>query len=249
MSGRLSSCLALGFLLCHAACVGQTTLTVAAAADLTSLESDLQSSFRKTDPNLRVRFVNGASALLSQQIRNGAPYDVFLSANAQFVDQLGSFGKLVPESMRTYAVGRLGVIWKDGKHHPFSDLGEDRVRFVALPNPRLAPYGVAAQQALEHAGIWKTVQPKVVYGENVRQTLELVETGNADAALTAASLLVGKNSDLVPAVWHQPIVQKAGIVAGSSHPKAARRFLDFLLSPPGQAIFGRFGFGPPTGDR
>ncbi len=244
MSVRLSSCVAIGFLLLSAPCGAQTTVTVAAAADLTSLEPVLQGSFDKTDPEVRVRFVNGASAVLSQQIENGAPYDVFLSANAQFVDRLGSSGKLAPESIRTYTIGRLGVVWADGKHHPFSDLAQKPVRFVALPNPKLAPYGVAAQQALEHAGIWKQVQPKVVYGENVRQTLELVETGNADVALTAASLLQGKDFDPVFSAWHQPIVQKAGIVAGSLNQEAAQRFLDFLLSSAGQAIFAKFGFGP-----
>lgn len=249
MSPRLSSCLAIGFLLLPASCVAQITLTVAAAADLTSLESPLQSSFRKTDPQVRVRFVTGASALLSQQIQNGAPYDIFLSANAQFVDQLGSSGKLASASIRAYALGRVGVLWGDGKHHPLSDLAERSVRFVALPNPNLAPYGVAAQQALEHAGIWKQVKPKIVYGENVRQTLELLDTGNADVALTSASLLQGKNFDLVPPGWHQPIVQKVGIVAASPNREAAQKFLEFLLSPPGQAIFAKFGFGPPPRNR
>jgi molybdate transport system substrate-binding protein len=223
------------------------TLTVAAASDLTSLEPQLSQQFEKTKPSgtIRVRFVNGASALLAQQIENGAPYDVFLSANAQFVDRLSSFRKLQPGSVRTYAAGRVGMLWRDKKHHSINDLAENWVRFVALPNPKLAPYGVAARQALEHAGIWKAVEPKVVYGENVRQALELFESGNADAVLTSLSLLQGRNPDIVPADWHQPIVQKAGIVAGSSNGKLAREFIDFLLSPAGQAIFARFGFATP----
>ncbi len=241
----MSSSLALGFVLFSSFAPAQT-LTVAAAADLTNLEPALTSSFGKNEPTIRVRLVNEASAILAQQIENGAPYDVFLSANAGFIDRLSSFGKLAPGSVRTYAIGRIGILWRDGNHHPFSDLAQNWVRFVALPNPKLAPYGVAAQQALEHAGIWKAVQPKVVYGENVRQALQLFESGNADAVLTSASLLVGKNPDLVSAAWHQPIVQEAGIVAASPHRAAARKFLDFLLSPAGQAVFARFGFsGPP----
>ncbi len=125
-----------------------------------------------------------------------------------------------------------------------SDLRSDWVRFVALPNPKLAPYGVAAQQALEHAGLWQFVRKKVVYGENVRQTLQLFESGNADAVLTSDSLLIGKNPDLVPAPWHQPIIQKAGIVSASRNQTAAREFVSYLTSPAGQAIFARFGFGP-----
>jgi molybdate transport system substrate-binding protein len=216
----------------------QAILTVAAAADL----ADLQKPLAHGQP---IRFVFASSAVLRQQIENGAPYDVFLSANAAYVDRLASSGKLEPGSVRVYAVGRVGLLWRDGKHHPISNLTQNRVRIVALPNPKLAPYGVAAQQALEHAGIWSKVQPKVVYGENVRETLELFSSGNADAVLTSASLLQGKNPDLIPADWHQPIIQKGGVIASARLADAGRRFMDFLTSPAGQAIFARFGFGPP----
>jgi molybdate transport system substrate-binding protein len=226
--------------------VGQVTLTVAAASDLTNVQPALTAAFRKFEPKIEVRFVTGASAILKQQIAEGAPYDVFLSANAEFVDQLGSSRKLLPESIKSYATGRVGVLWSDKKRHNINDLTQSWVRFVALPNPKLAPYGVAAQQALEHAGIWKQVQPKVVYGENVRQTLQLFESGNADAVLTSDSLLQGKNPDLVPADWHRPIIQKGGIVAASKNRSAAQEFLDFVLSRAGQAVLAQFGFGTAT---
>jgi molybdate transport system substrate-binding protein len=245
MSVRLSSYLSIIFLLLLPGLArAQTRLTVAAAADLSALEPRLAEQFEKTNP-IRVRFVTGASGILSQQIENGAPYDVFLSANAQFVNRLSSFGKLRPDSVTAYAVGRVGILWKDAKQHRITDLTENWVRFVALPNPKLAPYGVAAQEALEHAGIWKEIQPKVVYGENVRQTLQLFESGNADAVLTAAALLQGKNATVVPADWHRPIVQKAGIVGGTKNLEAARKFLDYLTSKDAQAIFAKFGFSPP----
>jgi molybdate transport system substrate-binding protein len=228
------------------ACPQTTLLTVAAASDLSNLEPDLAASFRKSEPGLSVRFVTAASGVLSQQIENGAPYDVFLSANAQFVDRLASNGKLRPDSVTTYAVGRLGVLWRDGKSHPLTDLSQKWVRFVALPNPKLAPYGVAAVHALQHEQIWKEVQPKVVYGENVRQALQLFESGNADAVLTADSLLGGKHPDVVPNSWHQPIVQKAAAVSASKHQQAADRFLIFLKGPAAQALFARYGFSTPT---
>ena len=215
-------------------------LTVAAAADLTPLEPAIQ----QAQPKLEIRWVNAASSVLSQQIENGAPYDVFLSANAQFVDRLASNGKLRPDSVRAYATGRVAVLWSDHKSHPVSDLTQSWVRFVALPNPKLAPYGAAAQQALEHAGLWAGVKGKVVYGENVRQTLELFNSGNADAVLTALSLIQERKPDLIPADWHAPIVQKAGVVASSKDEQSARSFLEFLTSPAGQAIFAKFGFGP-----
>jgi molybdate transport system substrate-binding protein len=245
MSGRLSTYLSVLFLLTPSFLArAQSPLTVAAAADLSALEPQLAQQFEKTN-SISVKWVTGASAILSQQIENGAPYDVFLSANAEFVDRLSSFGKLAPNSVAAYAIGRVGVLWKDDKQHPLSDLTENWVRFVALPNPKLAPYGVAAQQALEHAHIWTQVEPKAVYGENVRQALQLFESGNADAVLTSASLLKGKPAGLIRADWHRPIVQKGGIVASTTHLEAARAFINFLTSKDGQAIFAEFGFSPP----
>ena len=228
MSLALSSC----FLL----------LTVAAASDL----SPLQPALEKAQPNLQIRFVNAASSALSQQIDNGAPYDVFLSANSQFVDQLASNGKLRLDSVRTYATGRVAILWSDKKSHPVSDLTQNWVRFVALANPRLAPYGAAAQQALEHAGLWTAVKKKIVYGENVRQALQLFDSGNADVVLTALSLVNDRKPALIPVAWHAPIVQKAGIVAASKNQPEAQAFLQFLTSPAGQAIFAKFGFGAAT---
>jgi molybdate transport system substrate-binding protein len=228
MSLALSSC----FLL----------LTVAAASDL----SPVQPALQKAQPNLQIRFVNAASSVLSQQIENGAPYDVFLSANSQFVDQLASNGKLRVDSVRTYATGRVAILWSDKKSHSVSDLTQDWVHFVALANPRLAPYGAAAQQALEHAGLWTAVKKKIVYGENVRQALQLFDSGNADVVLTALSLVNDRKPDLIPVTWHAPIVQKAGVVAASKNQSEAQAFLQFLTSPAGQAIFAKFGFGAAT---
>ena len=242
MSPRLSSSLMLFFLSFSSFSVAQVTLTVAAAADLSPLESDLASSFGKSHAAIHLRFVTESSAALAQQIENGAPYDVFLSANAAFVDRLALNRKIQPDSVLNYTEGRLGLLWRDGKKHPLKDLAADWVHFLALPNPKLAPYGVAAQQAIEHAGIWQSVRQKVVYGENVRQALQLFSSGNADAVVTSESLLIGKDAQVIPVDWHQPILQKAGMVAGTKNGEAARAFLQFLTSPAGQAVFARFGF-------
>jgi molybdate transport system substrate-binding protein len=247
MSRPLSSCLCLAILFfLPVLSVAQGTLTVAAAADLIRLEPALVASFHKIDPHVRLRFVNEASAIIAQQIQNGAPYDVFLSANAQYVDRLASNRKLVPESVMTYAIGRIGVLWKDGKHHDIKDLTRNWVRFVALPNPKLAPYGVAAEEGLQHAGLWPQIQSKIVYGENVEQALQMFESGNADAVLTSASLLQGKNPELIPDDWYHPITQEAGIVTESKNQEAARAFLAFLRSQSGQTVFHQFGFSSPT---
>ena len=247
MSEWLSSCLLLIIFAGSSVLSAQATntLTVAAAADLAPLEAPLSASFGKSHPNLQVKYVTESSAALAQQIDNGAPFDVFLSANAQFIDQLALSKHLRPDSVRAYAEGRLGLLWRDGKPHDLKDLAGKNVRFLALPNPKLAPYGVAAQQFLEHARLWSAVQPKVVYGENVRQALELFTSGNADAVITAASLLTGKNPQLLPTASHAPILQKAGVVATSQNLESADAFLNYLTSPAGQAVFARFGFTSP----
>ena len=244
MSMALSSYLLAIFLLAAPFSSAQTPLTVAAASDLSALGPELQKAFCQGQSSCAVRFVNASSAILSEQIENGAPFDVFMSANAEYADRLGRSGKLLPSSIRVYTVGRVGVLWRDGKKHPLRDLATAPVKFVGLPNPKLAPYGVAAQEALEYAGLWTMVQPKVVYGENVRQTLQLLESGNADVVLTSDSLLQGKNAEVIPDDWHKPILQKAGLVTASPNREPARRFLDFLVSAEGQAVFARYGFGP-----
>ena len=245
MSVSLSSCLTLTlFFLSTGFSVAQTTLTVAAASDLSTLAPELTQAFEKANPTVKVKVVNQASAMLAQQIENGAPYDLFLSANAQFVDQLVASGKLKPGAV-AYAVGRVAILWRDGKTHTIKDLTLDSVRFVALPNPKLAPYGVAAQEALEHEHLWQQVQPKVVYGENVRQTLQLFDSGNADAVLTSDGLINERHPQLIPTDWHKPIIQKVGIVSASDKQKEATLFFQFLLGPEAQAIFARHGFGKP----
>jgi molybdate transport system substrate-binding protein len=215
--------------------VEPTALTVAAAADLSAAEPVLAAAFEKANPGLQIKFVTGASTALAQQIRAGAPFDIFLSANIDLVDQLHL------DSPKTYTVGHVALLWKDGKSHPLADLSLPAVRFVALPNPKLAPYGLAAQRLLERAGLWEKVQPKIVYAENVRQTLQLFDSGNADAVLTALALLVNRHPQIVPS----EVIQKGGIVPATKHAEAAQAFLNWLMSPPAQQILARFGFDKP----
>ena len=246
MSVPLSSSLTLFFLATGLA-VAQNTLTVAAASDLSILGPELAQGFEQTNPTgstIKVTFVNQASAMLAQQIENGAPYDVFLSANAQFVDRLVASGKL-NRGAKAYASGRVAILWRDGKAHSIKELTSDRVRFIALANPKLAPYGVAAQEALEHERLWEKLQPKIVYGENVRQALQLFDSGNADVVLTSDGLVSERKPQLIPTEWHTPIVQKAGVVSASGKQKEANLFLQFLLGKEAQAIFARHGFGKP----
>jgi molybdate transport system substrate-binding protein len=233
------------FLLRASIPISAASLTVAAAADISAAGPDLTSAFQSAHPGDTVRFVFAASGALAQQIANGAPYDVFLSANGAFVDQLASSGKILPETDTVYALGRLGVLWKDAKPHSFNDLADDWVRFVAVANPVLAPYGLAARQALQHEKLWDRLKPKIVFGENVRQTLQMFDSGNADAVLTSYSLITGRpGASIIPDTWHQPIRQKAGVVAASANQPLARELLAFLRGPSGSQVLARHGLIP-----
>jgi molybdate transport system substrate-binding protein len=224
---------------------GGASLTIAAAADISSADSALTSSFQKAFPEDSLRFVFSASGALAQQIENGAPYDVFLSANETFVDQLVASKKILPDSVETYALGQLGIFWRDSKPHNLRDLSAEWVRFIAIANPQLAPYGAAARQALESEGPWDTLRTKIVFGENVRQALQQFDSGNAEVVLTAYSLLVNRpGAAIIPSASHRPIRQKAGIVAASQQVGAARRFLEFLRSAEGARILSSHGLVP-----
>jgi molybdate transport system substrate-binding protein len=248
-SAILSTCLAAGFALlsplsavaaANSSPTSQNdqTVLVAAAADLAPLEAPLVQA-----SGLKVRFVPGASGLLAQQIAEGAPYDIFLSADEKRVRDLTAAGRLVPASVRVYAYGRLGLWSKRDLVHTLNDLRDPRVLHIAIPNPVHAPYGVAARQALENQGLWSQVEPKIVYGENVRQAFQYADSGNADAVITAWTLLLGRGTPL-PDAWHAPIRQAGAILKAAPHPAEARRFLDFLCGAAGQAILNQHGLTP-----
>jgi molybdate transport system substrate-binding protein len=203
-------------------------LIVAAASDLAPLAPKLERAYGD-----KVRFTLASSGSLKQQIENGAPYDVFLSANDQYVKDLAAAGLVTDATI--YAIGRIALWSPKGSVATLADLKNASVVHVAIPNPQHAPYGVAARQALESQGVWKDVEPKIVYGENVRQALQFAESGNVDAVITSWTLLIGKGT-LLPEAWHAPIRQTGAILKSSSQTEAARRFLKFLLSAPAQKI-------------
>jgi molybdate transport system substrate-binding protein len=217
-------------------------LIVAAASDVGPLTASLNDAFAKT-AHTQVKFTLAASGSLAQQIENGAPFDVFLSADERLVKGLVASHNLEPNTI-VYAVGRLGLWSRDGSVHSIDDLKKPTVKFIAIANPEHAPYGVAAKKALETRKLWSEVQPKIVYGENVRQALQLAETGNADAVITSWTLLVGRGV-LLPAEWHDPIRQSGGVVKTSKQPEVARQFLNFLSSAEGRKILENGGLFAP----
>ena len=218
-------------------------LFIAAAADLESLQTDVTAAFRK-QTGADLKFTIGASGILEKQIENGAPYDVFLSANEQYIKDLAANGAVDPATVRTYAYGRLGLWSRDGKIRDVRQLLEKTVRNVAIANPEHAPYGAAAREFLTRQELWNALQPKIVYGENVRETLQYAESGNVDAVITSWSLLVNKKDAVLLPADHAPIAQAAAVVTTSKQKALARQFLDFLGSAAGRAILERHGLSP-----
>jgi len=217
---------------------------VAAAADLYPLRDELSQAIAQT-AGVTVRFTFGGSGILARQIENGAPYDVYLSANESFVKDLESRGKLVSGSAAVYGYGRLGLWSKSGKIKNLNDLVTQRIPHLALPNPAHAPYGAAARDMLRSLGLWQALEARVVYGENVEQALQFAESGNADACITAWSLLRLKGAVLLGDSFHPPIRQVGAVVASSAQREAAARVLGFLTSSAGRDLLVRYGFSVP----
>jgi molybdate transport system substrate-binding protein len=214
-------------------------LLVGAASDLAPLEVSLSRAL----PGCTIRFSFGSSGMLSQQIQHGADFDVFLSASERYIDELVRTRAVDPDSKLLYAQGRIA--WWSAKNLKFEDVR--KVRNLSIANPDHAPYGQAAKEALVSQGIWEGIRSRTVYGENVRQALQFAQTGNADGALVAWSLVKDKGGSLLPAEWHKPITQSAAIPVRSRNKEAAKKLLMFLLSPEGRKILAQSGFFPaPT---
>jgi len=221
-------------------------LHVAAAADLIPAFEEIGRQF-EANHKTKVVYSFGSTGLLARQIENGAPMDVFAAASVEFIDELEQKGLIVPDSKVVYARGRI-TLWtrKDSqlKVEKITDLASDDVKRIAIANPDHAPYGTAARDALQAAGIWDAVKEKLVYGDNIRQTLQFADTGNVDVAIVALSL--SKESDgrwtLIPAELHKPINQALAVIKGTKDEQTARAFADFIAGPDGQSILAKYGF-------
>jgi molybdate transport system substrate-binding protein len=221
-------------------------LTVAAASDLIPAFEDLGRAFESTH-GTRVVFVFGSTGMLTRQIENGAPFDLFAAANVSYIDQLDQQGLIVPDTKAIYARGRITLWTPPGatlRLQGISDLARPEVTRIAIANPDHAPYGLAAREALEKAGIWNQVQPKLVYADNIRQTLQFAETGNVEVAIAALSLSIHSNGrwSLIPEELHNPINQGLAVLRTTKNESAARAFAAFLTGPDSKAIMEKYGF-------
>jgi molybdate transport system substrate-binding protein len=241
-----------GMALAHPAPVmGAQELTVSAAASLTSAFPEIGKSFEQQHPGTKVIFNFAASGPLLQQIAQGAPVDVFASADQKTMNQAQEKGLIVPASRKNFVSNTLVLIVPQDSKLALSglkDLASPAVKRVAVGNPATVPVGRYAQEALTQAGLWEGLQPKLIMGESVRQVLDYVSRGEVDAGFvfaTDAAIAKGKVKTVAEVQGHQPIVYPAALVAASQKQALAQSWVEFVLSPPAQEIFQRFGFGRP----
>ncbi len=246
----------LGALLTLAACERReapATLVVAAAADLRPAFESLAAEFAKTRPDITLSPTFGSSGQFQTQIIEGAPFDVYLTADVAYATALVEKKLADPASLQRFAVGRIALWTRTDSKLDLATLHEKAladptVKTIAIANPTHAPYGRAAAAALESWGLTRATKPKLVLGENVAQAAQFAESGAADIGIIALSLAVSPNMkskgryDTIPASAHPPIQQAAVALSRSTHGAQARAFVEFLAGPQAKAVLKQFGF-------
>ncbi len=233
-------------------------VTVAAASDLTYAMNEIAANFEK-ETGCSVKVSYGSSGNFLTQIENGAPFDVFFSADIAYPKKLEAEGLAAPESTYLYAIGKI-VLWtpKDSNLELAKGLGvlrDPSVKKISIANPAHAPYGRAAEEALRKAGVYDVVKDRLVLGENISQAAQFVQSGNADAGIIALSLAASPTMkgdgryEKIPDDLYTPIEQGAVVTRAASNPKGARMLLDFTKISATAEIFDRFGFTLPPKNR
>jgi molybdate transport system substrate-binding protein len=250
-SGSLFRCLlSLVLLVSLAGPAAAAEAVVAVAANFAEVAELLEKDFEGASGHT-LSLVAGSTGKLYAQITNGAPFDVFLSADQETSARLEKDGQAVARSRFTYATGRLalwspepGRVGKDGA----ATLREGKFRNLAIANPELAPYGKAAQQALEKLGLWARFQDRIVKGETIGQAHAMVASGNAELGFVALSSVLSPRNETkgsrwdVPADLYAPLRQDAVLLKRAAGNPAARAFLDFLRSAKAKALIQGYGY-------
>lgn len=233
----------------------QGIATVAAASDLKFAIEEVAARFEK-EAGQRLRLVFGSSGNFKTQILQGAPFHLFMSADEGFVYELAGAGK-TEDRGRAYAVGRIGIIVPPGSplkpDGGLKDLAaalkDGRLQKFAIANPDHAPYGARAKEALQHAGLWDAIRPRLVLGENISQTAQFATSGSTQGGIIALSLALAPavartgSFELIPEAWHKPLKQRMVLVKGA--PPAAKAFYEYIDTPAAQEIMARYGFAMP----
>ena len=225
-------------------------LRIAAAADLQHALPRLTQRFQERSGTTTTLTLD-ASGRLAEQIKAGAPYDVFMSANIKFVQELADAGLIEKGTVENYTRGKLVIC----VHRPVTvtvhelvDLGQPEIKKIAIANPEYAPYGVAAKQALERAGLWAKLEQKIVRALSVRQAFIYAQSGDAEAALVSRAQAAGANVftvDIDPALY-DPLIQAMGIVSRTGQRDVADAFVRLVMGPEGQQILREEGFENPA---
>lgn len=224
-------------------------LTVAAASSLIKAFSEIGTAFEKAN-NCTVTFSFGSTGTLSEQIINGAPFDVFAAANEKAIDDLQEKDFILPDTNQIFTVGRIAIANLKDAPIPvktIEDLLNPEIKKIAIANPELAPYGLAAKQTIKKAGLWDQLETKLVYGKNISETLTFISTGNAEAGFIALSLKDDAPVDftLIDTNMHEPLSQSIGVVKNTQNEELAKAFSEYVLSEEGQAIMSKYGFSTP----
>lgn len=234
-----------------AAAAAKQDLIVSAAASLTNAFRDLGRDFERTHPGTQITFNFAASGPLLQQIAQGAPVDVFASADEPTMDRAQQQGLILPKTRVDFVGNKLVLIEPADSRRRFrslTDLTRPEVKRIAIGNPASVPNGHYAQEALQAAGLWTTLSPKFIYAQSVRQSLDYVDRGEVDAGFvfaTDAAIDRGKVKVAMDVPLRRPIVYPIAVVKRSHDPALARTFIDFVRSPVGQGVLARYGFAKP----
>lgn len=238
--------------LLFAACAHAEKITVAAAADLKFAMDEIVTTFKQTHSTDQVDVIYGSSGKFHTQIQQGAPYDLFFSADIGFPRELAKAG-LAASEVKPYAFGRI-VLWSasmDASQMKMSNLTDPKIARIAIANPKHAPYGKRAEEALRASGLWDKVEPKLVYGENIAHTAQYVQTGNAQVGIIALALAVNPELAskggywLIPDNLHEPLEQGFIITKRAEGNALARQFADYVGSKAARAVMTKYGFVLP----
>ena len=237
--------------LSHAAPGGQ--MTIAAAADLHHAMDEVVAAYRRDHPAAAINVIYGSSGTLLTQIEQGAPFDLFFSADSDYPRQLIDSGQAAGP-LTPYAVGHL-VLWSaslDMQGVRVADLVQPRFGRISIANPEHAPYGKRAEQVLRSAGVWDAVQPRLVFGENIAQAAQFARGGAAQVGIIALSLALEPGSKgsyaAVPDSAFQPLVQSFVLTKHGADNRLAADFVRYVQTPAARAVLARYGFSPPTAE-
>lgn len=227
-------------------------ITIAAAADLKFAMEDIVAAFRKENPADTVEVSYGSSGKFHTQIQQGAPFDLYFSADIAYPRELHKNG-FAASDVKPYALGRI-VLWsttRDASKMTMNSLADAGIARVAIANPRHAPYGKRAVEALQAAGVWDKVEPKLVYGENIAHAAQFVQTRNAQAGIIALALAVSPALAekggywLIPDTMHQPLEQGFIVTRRAQHNALARRFAAYMDGKAARTVMVKYGFALP----